>query len=608
MDCLNVYIVIYTYKGVCGGMKNKVVIEFLKKYWINYAAGTAFLILSSYIQTLAPKFLGSIIDLLDKNTIDTGQVKFYIDMILITAIGAFITRFIWRYFIMGNARNMECFLRMKLFEHLQKMSVSFYNSRKTGDLMAYAINDIGAVRQTFGPGVSLIINGIGLSSLSIFSMVKVVNPKLTVLALLPIPIIIYIIIQMGQSIQKKFRTVQKNFASISDRIQENISGIRVIKTYVQEDREVTKFDKLNNQMKQSNIDMVRTSSLLSPLIQIFFGISFMINLIYGSSLVRSEVITLGDFVAFNGYLAMIMAPVISIGRIINLYQRGMASYKRLKEIFDVEPEIIDGISSSQARGVTEIQGNIEIRNLYFQYPNQTEYALEDISIKLNKGEHLGIIGKTGCGKTTLVNLLLKLYNIESGKIFIDGKDINEFPLEVLRENIGYVPQDNFLFSASIYENIRFFNDEYSEDDIESASKSSMIYESIMEFPEKFETKIGERGVNLSGGQKQRISIARAIIKNPPIFILDDALSAVDTQTEEDILRNLKQVMQGNTGIIIAHRISAIKNADQIIVLDHGHIIERGTHQELLENGGLYREIYEEQYEKEQREKIENEAS
>lgn len=608
MDCLNVYIVIYTYKGVCGGMKNKILIEFLKKYWINYAAGTAFLILSSYIQTLAPKFLGSIIDLLDKNTIDTGQVKFYIDMILITAIGAFITRFIWRYFIMGNARNMECFLRMKLFEHLQKMSVSFYNSRKTGDLMAYAINDIGAVRQTFGPGVSLIINGIGLSSLSIFSMVKVVNPKLTVLALLPIPIIIYIIIQMGQSIQKKFRTVQKNFASISDRIQENISGIRVIKTYVQEDREVTKFDKLNNQMKQSNIDMVRTSSLLSPLIQIFFGISFMINLIYGSSLVRSEVITLGDFVAFNGYLAMIMAPVISIGRIINLYQRGMASYKRLKEIFDVEPEIIDGISSSQARGVTEIQGNIEIRNLYFQYPNQTEYALEDISIKLNKGEHLGIIGKTGCGKTTLVNLLLKLYNIESGKIFIDGKDINEFPLEVLRENIGYVPQDNFLFSASIYENIRFFNDEYSEDDIESASKSSMIYESIMEFPEKFETKIGERGVNLSGGQKQRISIARAIIKNPPIFILDDALSAVDTQTEEDILRNLKQVMQGNTGIIIAHRISAIKNADQIIVLDHGHIIERGTHQELLENGGLYQEIYEEQYEKEQREKIENEAS
>lgn len=608
MDCLNVYIVIYTYKGVCRGMKNKVLIEFLKKYWMNYAAGTVFLILSSYIQTLAPKFLGSIIDLLDKNTIDTGQVKFYIDMILITAIGAFITRFIWRYFIMGNARNMECFLRMKLFEHLQKMSVSFYNSRKTGDLMAYAINDIGAVRQTFGPGVSLIINGIGLSSLSIFSMVKVVNPKLTVLALLPIPIIIYIIIQMGQSIQKKFRTVQKNFASISDRIQENISGIRVIKTYVQEDREVTKFDKLNNHMKQSNIDMVRTSSLLSPLIQIFFGISFMINLIYGSSLVRSEVITLGDFVAFNGYLAMIMAPVISIGRIINLYQRGMASYKRLKEIFDVEPEIIDGISSSQARGVTEIQGNIEIRNLYFQYPNQTEYALEDISIKLNKGEHLGIIGKTGCGKTTLVNLLLKLYNIESGKIFIDGKDINEFPLEVLRENIGYVPQDNFLFSASIYENIRFFNDEYSEDDIESASKSSMIYESIMEFPEKFETKIGERGVNLSGGQKQRISIARAIIKNPPIFILDDALSAVDTQTEEDILRNLKQVMQGNTGIIIAHRISAIKNADQIIVLDHGHIIERGTHQELLENGGLYREIYEEQYEKEQREKIENEAS
>ena len=587
-------------------MKNKIVSEFLKKYWTNYLWGAIFLLLCVSIEALSPRYLGIIIDLLKAPVIDMHQVMRYVGRILLAALGVFVTRFIWRYFIMGNARNMECFLRMKLFRHLQQMSVDFYNNRKTGDLMAYAINDIGAVRKSFGPGVSLILNGLGMGLISVFSMAGSVNPRLTLLALLPIPFVVFMIVRLGGTIQHRFRAVQKNFATISDRIQENISGIRVIKTYVQEEDEVSRFDVLNGRMKQSNIDMVRVSSLLTPLIQIFFGISFTINLIYGSSLVRAHEISLGDFVAFNGYLTMIMRPVVSIGRIINIFQRGMASYKRLGEIFEVEPEIRDEIPLFGS--MERLEGNLTIRDLSFRYPGQEEYALEDININLKKGRILGVIGRTGSGKTTLVNLLLRLYNVEPGKILLDGKDINEYSLEELRENIGYVPQDNFLFSDSIYENVRYFNDRYSEDEIKSAVQSSMIYQDIMEFPDQFETQIGERGANLSGGQKQRISIARAIIKHPPIYILDDALSAVDTRTEGAILKNLKREMKGHTGIVIAHRISALRNADEIIVLDHGRIVEQGTHDELIDREGLYRELYQEQYEQEQRENMENEAS
>ncbi len=579
-------------------MKKKIIPEFFRRYGINYIWGAIFLLINVYIATLSPKYLGIIIDLLDTPAINRQEVFKYIALMILVALGVFVTRFIWRYFIMGNSRNMECFLRMEMLKHLQKMSANFYNNRKTGDLMAYAVNDIGAMRQSFGPGVALILNGVTMSLLSVSSMVQVVHPKLTLFALLPVPIIMIVIIYMGTNIRQRFRQVQANFASISDRINENISGIRVIKTYVQEEDEVSRFEVLNQEMKQSNIDLVRVSALMGPLIQLFFGISFTINLIYGSSLVKTGQISIGDFVAFNGYLTMLMMPIVSIGRIINVFQRGMASFNRLEEIFSIEPEIIDeGLLT--AEGKTEkLEGQIEFNNLSFAYSGYKEYALQNISFKLQKGQVLGVIGRTGSGKTTLVNLLLKLHNIKPGQILIDGRDINDYSIEYLRENIGYVPQDNFLFSATINENIRYFNDEYNDDDIEEASKVSMVYDNIMEFPDKFETRIGERGVNLSGGQKQRISIARAIIKRPAIYILDDALSAVDTQTEEAILTNLKKEMSGHTGIIISHRISALKHADEIIVLDHGRIAERGSHDELIQQGGIYHELYEEQYEDE----------
>jgi ATP-binding cassette subfamily B protein len=580
------------------------IIDFLKQYWFRYILGVFFLMLSAYVQAYNPKLLGIVIDLLDSSPIDKESVLYNLGLLVFVALLAFATRYTWRYFIVGNARNMECYLRQRLFRHFQSLPMQFYNHRKTGDLMAYAINDVSAVRMAFGPALAMTINGISLSAISIFSMIKSVNVSLTLLALLPIPVIILAMFKIGGMVQLRFRKVQESFAAVSDRVQENISGIRVIKSYVQERQEVDNFDALNEKIKQANIRMVRVSSILSPLIEVCFGVSFMLNLIYGSSLVRSGVITLGDFVAFNGYLAMIMAPVISVGRVINLTQKGLASYKRLREIFEEETDITEETADKVLQSMGD---GIEIKNMSFKYPGCEEYALKDISIKLEPGKTLGIIGKTGSGKTTFVNLLLRLYKLEEGSIKIGGRNILEYTLESLRSGIGYVPQDNFLFSASLRENISFFKNIYTEEEIINAAKLSCVYDNIKAFPKGFDTVIGERGVNLSGGQKQRISIARAIIKEPQLLILDDALSAVDTKTEEEILSNFSRILKNKMGIIIAHRISAVKHSDEIIVLDHGQIIEKGNHKELLEQKGTYYEIYQEQFKEETARGMEDEA-
>jgi ATP-binding cassette subfamily B multidrug efflux pump len=568
------------------------VLNFFKKYKLSYIVGIIFMILSSYVQALFPKILGKTIDLLKINGFNKSMVLKNIFYIILISIGSFAFTYIWRNLVIGNARKLECDLREALFSHFQKMSPEFYSKRKTGDLIAYAINDISAVRMTFGPATALSINGIALCVISIYSMCTAIDIRLTLMTLLPIPFIVLFTTQIGKIIKVRFRKVQENFSKISDKVQENIYGIRVIKAYVQEDNEIKNFEKLNKQISDSNISMVRASSLLTPVIEVSFSISFVMNLIIGGNMVLAKTISLGDFIAFNTYLTMIMDPIISIGRVINIYQRGMASLGRLNDIFKVKPQIKDVNPSSKTE---KLEGYIEFKSFNFTYPNcEEEKVLDNINLKLSKGKTLGIIGKTGSGKSTLVNSLFKLYNVESGKIFIDGKDINSIPLEVLRTNIALVPQDNFLFSDTIKNNISFFKDIYSMESIEDASRSSLIYESILNFNDEFETLLGERGVNLSGGQKQRVSIARAIIKDPAILILDDSLSAVDTVTEKQILSNLKTIRNDKTNLIISHRISTIEHADEIIVLDNGQICERGTHDELLKERGLYYEIYIEQ--------------
>lgn len=572
-------------------MGKKIIIDFLKNHKISYIVGIGFMFLTAYIQSLFPTVLGDTIDVLKVSGFNFRDVKLNIMYMLLIAIGAFITTYAWRNFIVANARNLECHLREKLYDHLQRLSPEFYGKRKTGDLIAYAINDISAVRMTFGPATAMTINGVVICGISIYLMCITINWRLTLITLLPIPFIVIFMMKIGTLVQKRFKIVQENFAAISDRVQENINGIRVIKAYVQEEEESKNFEKLNEEMMDSNLKMVKVSAVLSPFIEIAFSISFVMNLIIGGNMVLSGGISLGDFIAFNGYLTMIMKPINSIGRVITIFQRGVASLKRLNEVFDVDPEIKDGIKAIE----DSPKGNIEFKELTFSYPNSQEKAIEEISLKIPKGSTVGILGKTGSGKTTLVNLLLKLYNVEHGKIFFDDVDINHYSLKALREAIGYVPQDNFLFSASIKENIKFFKDTYKDSEVEEAAKISSIYESIMNFPKGFDTILGERGVNLSGGQKQRISIARAIIKKPSILIFDDSLSAVDTVTESRILKNLKKFRKNKTTLIIAHRVSAIKDADFIVVLKDGKIYELGNHNELIKMGGIYYETYMEQY-------------
>lgn len=582
-------------------MKQNIILNFMKKNKLRYFIGLIFMLSSSYVQTLFPKILGRTIDILKLNHFSSNSVKRNILYIVLIAAFTFVSTYIWRNLVIGAGRKLECYLREKLFDHFQKLSPEFYNNQKTGDLIAYAINDISAVRMTFGPSIAMAINGLVICLSSIYSMTTTINPKLTLMCLIPIPIIIIMMLKIGQIVQRRFRKVQESFASISDRVQENINGIRVIKAYVQEEKEIKNFEALNDKMMDANLGMVRISAALSPIIELCFSVSFASNLIIGGNMVLKGTVSLGDFVAFNTYIGMIMAPVMSIGRVITVFQRGMASLSRLNDIFKVKPAITDGNAAIN----TPIEGDIEIKNLSFSYPGSEKQVLKNINIKIKKGSTIGIVGKTGSGKTTLTNLILKLYNVDNEKILMDGVDINAYTLEAIRNGVGYVPQDNFLFSASIKDNIKFFKDIYKDSEVEAAAKMSCIYESIMDFPDGFDTILGERGVNISGGQKQRVSIARAIIKNPSILILDDSLSAVDAVTEAEILKNLKEVRNDKTAIIIAHRLSAVKDADEIVVLDNGEIAENGTHNELLRKGGIYYDIYREQFKKE---KSESEAS
>ena len=564
--------------------------DFFRKNAWRYALGVLWLVIVNSAQLIIPYLLGYITDQIETGQVATADLWRFAGYILAIAAVIVVSRYFWRIYIMGTARILEFHLRDMLFSHLQKLSTNFYNEHKTGDLRAHATNDVNAVRMALGLGIIMLTDSIFLSVATVIIMTQVIDIRLTALALLPLPFMAVLVTFAGRLIHDRFKAVQAAFSDMTDRVQENLSGIRVIKTFAQEDAEIERFDRVAQSLIFKNMDLVRVWGLFMPLVQFISGLSYLVVLGYGGILVIEGSITLGAFVAFNTYLAMLIWPMMALGWVINVLQRGASSMERLKVLLETEPEVVDGLDVQE---VDRLKGELEIRNLDFSYPDGTA-VLEDINIKLPRGNTLAIIGRTGSGKSTLANLLLRLYDPPPGRILIDGIDINRIPLEVLRRDIGYVPQDVFLFSTTLHENIAFADGSFTREQVEEAAKLAQIYDNIVEFPRKFDTLSGERGVTLSGGQKQRMTIARALIKNPSLLILDDCLSAVDTGTEEQILKGLRRFMAGRSSIIISHRVSTVQDADEIIVMEQGRIVERGTHTELLKAGGLYRQLHHKQ--------------
>lgn len=569
----------------------KFILQYLNKYKYRYFAGVLTLFIVDFTSLLVPKITGSVIDKLTANSINIKQIYIYILAILIVGLIIAIGRFFWRFFILGSARNIEKDIRNDMFKHLEKMSVEYFNEHKAGDLMTRFLSDLSVIRRAVGATVLTIFDATVMTIMVIFQMMVYVNIKLTLIAIVPMFFICVGEIYYGKVVKKLFKQSQEAMSSMTDFVQESFSGVRIIKAFVRERSEFYRFNSVNLFSKQKNLNVIKLESIVMPLLDVIIGTSILATLVYGGYLAILGNITLGEFIAFNQYISMLVWPMLACGETITMLSQGGASLKRIKDIFDEKPEIFD---KKDVENIDFINGKIEFKNLTFTHRGNNKPILKNINLKVEKGKTLAIIGKTGTGKSTIVNLLLRLYNIDDGMIFIDNKDINKIPLKTLRKNIAYVPQDNFLFSTTLKENITFGVDFENMEQITKATKIACIHDNIIDFPKSYETIIGERGVTLSGGQKQRTSIARAVIKNTPILILDDSLSAVDTNTEENILKNLKQNRKNKTTILIAHRISTIKDADVIIVLDEGKIREIGTHKQLIYNNDLYKSMFEQQ--------------
>ena len=561
---------------------------FFKLEKCRYLVGIVALSLVAVLNLIPPMVMGHVIDAITLGNLTQSDLLLNLIYLLLSAFGMYYLRYVWRMYILGTSYRLGQIMRSRLFEHFSKMSPAFYQTYRTGDLMAHATNDINALTRLAGGGVMSAVDASITALVTLLTMLFSISWQMTLVAILPLPFMAMATSRLGRKTHKAFNESQEAFSELNNKVQESVSGIKVTKSFGYQAHELDAFQEVNQLTFQKNLQTMKYDSLFDPMVLLFVGLSYVLTLLVGSFMVQEGNVTVGNLVTFISYLDMLVWPLMAIGFLFNITQRGKVSYQRIDNLLSQESPVKDPEAP-----ISKIEnGRLEYAIDSFSYEN--EETLHGIHFSLEKGQTLGLVGQTGSGKTSLMKLLLREYDVNQGAIYLNGHDIRDYRLRDLRSLMGYVPQDQFLFASSILENVRFGNPDLLLSDVEYATKLAQVYQDIMDMPQGFNTIIGEKGVSLSGGQKQRLAMARAMILNPDILILDDSLSAVDAKTEYAIIDNLKATRENKTTIISAHRLSAVVHADLILVMQNGQIIERGTHEDLLALDGWYAQTYQSQ--------------
>lgn len=563
---------------------------FFKLRWKTYTLAIGGLIACALLSAAIPLIIGNLVDEMARGSITWTSLTQQTGLLLAIGIVMYGLRYMWRSNLFGNSTLLEAIMRNRLFDHFTKMDQKFYGQYRTGDLMAHATNDLAALRFVAGGGIITLTDSLSITVVTLFSMIFIIDWQLTLFTILPFPLLIFVAQYLGKLINKYFRGSLKAFSDMNDHVQESVSGMKVIKAFGEEEEDYLDFVKETDNVVEKNKKVFRIDSAYTPVIDVITGLTYVLTIFFGTYFIQNGRITLGDLIAYLSYLGNMTWPLLAVGRLVNTMERGNASYDRVTDLLSEKASVVNDPNPVKNLEYNDLKVNINT----FSYPDSDAEILSDIHFKLEEGDTLGIVGRTGSGKSSLFNLLVRNFDVESGEILIDNTPLNKVDMTELNDRVGYISQNNLLFSTTVRENIRFGRPNMTQEEVEYYAKVADVHEDILTFSDGYDTLVGERGVSLSGGQKQRISIARTLAMNPEILIMDDALSAVDAKTEQRILTNLREFRQKGITIIATHRLSSIMRADEILVLDNGHISERGTHEQLLSLEGWYDNMFRQQ--------------